>query len=366
MIGLLGATGFTGRLTARWLAENSTVPVVLAGRDIHRLRAIADELGGDLHCIHADVTEPASLRALTAECSVVLSAAGPFARLGPPVVQACIAEDTHYVDITGEARFVHWSHTNLHQLAQAAGVRVVHSAGFDALPHDVGAWLTSRELDPDGDQRVRGYVWTGKGKLSGGTWRSALDTFSGGRLRTPLPDDPHPVRIEARLHRAFGGYAVPLPSVDPWIVLRSAQLLRYGRSFRYGHHIRMLHPGQVIGGAASIGALMVASRIGPVKHALERLVPEGSGPDDETRANGWMMGQYLGSCGEQRVLTSIHTRRDAGYTTTAAWLGTCGLALAEGRDLPDRAGVLTPVAALGEALLSRLPATGTTVVTRAV
>jgi short subunit dehydrogenase-like uncharacterized protein len=50
---------------------------------------------------------------------------------------------------------------------------------------------------------------------------------------------------------------------------------------------------------------------------------------------------------------------DPGYKATSVMLAECGLALALDRDkLPDLHGVLTPAAAMGEALLGRFPAAG--------
>ena len=49
---------------------------------------------------------------------------------------------------------------------------------------------------------------------------------------------------------------------------------------------------------------------------------------------------------------------DPGYAATAVMLGESALALALGEDLPDRAGVLTPATALGDALVDRLRAAG--------
>ena len=55
---------------------------------------------------------------------------------------------------------------------------------------------------------------------------------------------------------------------------------------------------------------------------------------------------------------------DPGYKATSVLLGECGLALALDRDpLSDLRGVLTPAAAMGDALLARFPAAGVTLET---
>ena len=44
-----------------------------------------------------------SLKAIAAQTRVVLTTAGPYSKLGSPIVEACVAETTHYCDLTGTA-----------------------------------------------------------------------------------------------------------------------------------------------------------------------------------------------------------------------------------------------------------------------
>ena len=60
----------------------------------------------ELPLLTADVQDKQSLRDIAAQTTVILSTAGPFAKLGPPVVEACVAEQTHYCDLTGGG----WQH----------------------------------------------------------------------------------------------------------------------------------------------------------------------------------------------------------------------------------------------------------------
>ena len=87
---LLGATGFTGRLTAAYLAEH--VPAgaqwALAGRDGARLEAVRDAVtaahpaGVGPGLVTADVTDAASLRDLAESARVVATTVGPYLEHG--------------------------------------------------------------------------------------------------------------------------------------------------------------------------------------------------------------------------------------------------------------------------------------------
>src|SRR5689334_9949990 len=106
---LLGATGFTGALTAAQLAARAPEGLrwALAGRDAAKVEAVRERAGAHgAQVVTADVTDPASMRALAESARVVVTTVGPFALHGPPVVAACAEAGAHYLDITGEPEFV--------------------------------------------------------------------------------------------------------------------------------------------------------------------------------------------------------------------------------------------------------------------
>src|SRR5262249_47960065 len=135
---LFGATGFTGALTAQYLAEHAPAPakIALAGRN----RAKLEQLGTGLPLLQADVTEPKSLRALAESASTVISTVGPYLQYGEPLVAACAATGTDYVDLTGEPEFVDLMWLRYHAEAETTGARLVHCCGFDSIPHDLGTY----------------------------------------------------------------------------------------------------------------------------------------------------------------------------------------------------------------------------------
>ena len=97
---IYGAYGYTGRLVAALAAERGELPV-LAGRDERRLRDLGELF--ELEHRAFDLSDPArpARRGLEG-IDAVAHCAGPFSATSPPMVDACLATGTHYLDITGE------------------------------------------------------------------------------------------------------------------------------------------------------------------------------------------------------------------------------------------------------------------------
>jgi hypothetical protein len=97
----------------------------------------------------------------------VITTVGPYVKYGDPLVATRAEAGTDYVDLTGEPEFVDRTYVVDHARAVESGARIVHACGFDSIPHDLGAYLTVKQL-PDGvPVRRAGFVRTG-GRPSGG------------------------------------------------------------------------------------------------------------------------------------------------------------------------------------------------------
>lgn len=134
---LYGATGFTGRLTALYLARYapSTLKWGLAGRSAAKLSALRSELAAiNPACatIGIVVGEGASIDAVAAAANAVITTAGPYAAYGEPLVRACIASGTHYADLCGETLFTADMISKYGAAARDAGVILIPQAGFDS------------------------------------------------------------------------------------------------------------------------------------------------------------------------------------------------------------------------------------------
>ncbi|MGV9304705.1 saccharopine dehydrogenase family protein [Nonomuraea sp. NPDC004354] len=360
---LLGATGFTGALTADHLSR--AVPPgcrwALAGRD----RAKLEALGLDVPLLHADVTDTASLDALAAGARVVATTVGPYLRYGEPLVAACARAGTHYVDLTGEPEFVDRMYVRHDGLARETGAKIVHACGFDSIPYDLGVLFTVGLLPPDVPIRVSGFL-RGDGRPSGGTLHSAVTAMSRPRRmaeaaarRRAVEPRPKGRRVSALPGgvRYVGGWALPMPTIDHQIVGRSARALdRYGPDFAYRQYFAVRHLPSALAVAAGAGAMAALAQLPAGRDWLLRKIAAGDGPSAERRARSWFRLTLLGEGGGERVVTEV-SGGDPGYSETAKMLAESALCLAFD-DVPEVAGQLTTAVAMGRPLIDRLRAAG--------
>jgi short subunit dehydrogenase-like uncharacterized protein len=373
---LFGATGYTGGLTAEYLARQAPKSTrwALAGRSVAKLEAVRERLAqinpacAKLDLLEADVGDAEGLRRLAQSTKVVLTTVGPYIHFGEPLVAACAEAGTHYADLTGEPEFVDLMWLRYHEQAQQSGARIVHSCGFDSIPHDLGAYFTVQQLPEGVPLKVEGFVRAG-GTFSAGTYHSAINAFA--RLRDYLKvksqrraREQYPAgrkigstRQSVRFDPRLRTWVVPFPTIDPQMVRRSAVVLdRYGPEFRYGHYVqvkKLATVGAMIGGT---GALMALAQAGPTRRWLLARKSSGEGPTPEQRAKAWFRVRFYGEGGGKSVVTEVRGG-DPGYGETAKMLGESGLCLAHD-ELPPRAGQLSPAAAMGDALLQRLQRNG--------
>jgi short subunit dehydrogenase-like uncharacterized protein len=223
---LFGATGYTGARTAEALVARGARPV-LAGRDPDRLRALAERLGG-LATARADVTEPASVRALLGDGDVLVTTVGPFQRLGWPAVEAAVDAGAVYLDSTGEPPFVRRVFDEAGPRAAISGAALVPAFGVDYVPGGLAAGLALAEAGDRAHRVDVGYSMQGASgqAFSRGTLVSMLGillepgfAFCGGRL-VPEPGGRRMWRFEAagrpRQGLSVGGAEhLTLPSLAP-------------------------------------------------------------------------------------------------------------------------------------------------------
>lgn len=367
---LFGATGFTGALTAEYLARNAGPDLrwALAGRNRAKLEAVRERIGlPELPLLHADVTDPASLVEIARQARVVATTVGPYVSYGEPLVAACADAGTHYADITGEPEFVDRMFIRHHERARRTGAKLVHACGFDSVPHDLGAYFTVRQLPEGVPLEVSGFV-RASGSASGGTAHSAVMAISRFRqtaeaayVRRGLEGEPgtRKARGMPGTVRNVGGWALPLPTLDPQIVARSARALEsYGPDFTYRHHLAVRRLPVALGLATGVGVLALLAQIPPARSLLLRRFAPGEGPGVEQRARNWFKVTFLGKGGGVRVVTEV-AGGDPGYDETAKMLGESALCLATD-DLPEVSGQLTTAVAMGDALIGRLVRAGIT------
>lgn len=382
-----GATGFTGGLVAEYLLGKGELPIdrwAIAGRDPvklaelrARLRSI-DPIASDLTIVRASSDERRSLDAMCGRTKVILTTVGPYAKYGEPLVASALAQGCDYVDLTGEPVWWREMISRYHDDAQAKGVRLVPCCGFDSMPHDLGALFTANAFQEDRRAgqavHIEAYV-AAKGNFSGGTWASAIHHFANMRKisraprpagETSAPKTPAPKR---GLHRASvlgDKWAVPMPTIDPLVVKRSAKLgTSFGPDFRYDHYLSFKDAKMMAMTIGGVGAVVGLAQLKPTRKLLELVRSSGQGPSAAQRERSWFRVTFLGRSGDQRVVAEVRGG-DPGYTETSKMISEAALCLAlddlVGEARPGaplvHGGLLTPATACGQALIDRLVAAG--------
>ncbi len=377
-IALFGATGFTGELTAQYLAANAPPETrwALVGRNRAKLEEVRGRLAlrfpkaASLDLLEADIGDEGTIREVAEQARVVITTVGPYLKYGEPVVAACAEAGTDYVDLTGEPEFVDSMYVRHHSRATDTGARIVHACGFDSIPHDLGAYFAVKQLPEGAPIRLEGFVRAG-GTFSGGTLHSAVNQFS--RVRQygkvsaerkriesrPAGREVHGIRGHPKHAPEAGGWALPMPTIDPQIVCRSARALeRYGPNFSYGHYFVVKRLPAAIGLPVGVAGLFAMSQLPPTRNWLLGRRAAGEGPTPEQREKGWFKVRFVGEGGGERTTTEV-AGGDPGYGETAKMLAESALCLAHD-ELPSSAGQVTTAQAMGDALTERLQAAGIT------
>ncbi|MFE3384007.1 saccharopine dehydrogenase family protein [Streptomyces anulatus] len=373
---LFGATGFVGTLTAEYLAAHAPAGLrwALAGRSRAKLEGLRERLTAiapgcaDLPLLETDADDTEALAELAASTRVVATTVGPYIRYGEKLVAACAEAGTDYADLTGEAEFIDRTYLEHDARARETGARIVHACGFDSVPHDLGAYFTVKQLPEDVPLTVDGFVRT-DAVFSGGTFASALTAMGRGpqMLAAARERRLHEPRLVGRRVRtpagsphfsgSVGTWALPLPTVDPTIVGRSARSLeRYGPDFRYRHFASVKTLPMALGAPVAIGALVAAAQVEGAREWLMGRYEPGQGPDEDRRRRSWFTIRFVGEGGGRRVFTEV-SGGDPGYGETAKILAESAVCLALD-ELPETSGQVTTAVAMGDALLERLTAAG--------
>jgi len=359
-----GASGYTGRLVAEHLARRygvgGEVRWAMAGRSPDKLAAVRDEIGApkETPLIVADAADPASLQAMVRRAKAVITTVGPYQLYGDALIAACAAEGTDYLDLTGEPNWMARTVAAHDETARRTGARLVHSAGFDSIPFELGVLVceeTAKAKLGGYVPRVKARVRAIKGGLSGGTAASGAATMAAAQKdpsvlgvlmdpfaltpgfrgpEQPRGDQPH---HDPDLNADVGPFMMAM--INSKNVHRSNYLMGHpwGRDFQYDE-MAILVP----------GAPTEFTGLG------EGGPKPGEGPSKEERETGFYDVLFVGVDREGRqVRVSVKGDKDPGYGSTSKMLAEAALCLV--KECPDTpGGVWTPGAAMGMRLVDRL------------
>ncbi|KAG6899461.1 hypothetical protein C0993_010140 [Termitomyces sp. T159_Od127] len=359
---VFGATGFTGRLITRYLASHpqfnqGLFSFAIAARSQSKLHALVQEfkIPSSIDTIQVDVTDYRSVEVAVRSARVVINTVGPYWRWGTPVVKACANNGVHYVDLTGESVWIKDIINQFDYLATKTGAIIVPSCGYDSVPSDISAYLSNKTLKAYGDYDVATSV-SGQ-KVQGGVSGGTLNT-----IFTILGDIPRD-----KLRESAKDYSLSpvMGGVSPMFKFLYKQLIP-GDTPVFGSFFLMA-PGN---------KKLVQRTFGLLELRTIMATQSGSSTEAAQLAKRERYGPSSTSTPPVHVKTVFKGDRDPGYALTAIMIAESALSLLlppiskpappskasslpEGLpDLAKKGGILTPMTAFGDVLITRLVDTG--------
>ena len=380
---IYGATGFTGKLCAKYLSENTNdINWAIAGRNKEKLEEVKKEFSLDVDIFIAESNDEKALDNITQNTKVVLSTAGPFHRYSSNLVKSCVKNSSDYVDITGEFFWIREMIDLHHEEASSKGVRIVPACGYDSIPSDLGTFFASTKIN-EPIKRIESFH-AGQGGVSGGTTETGFsmgDLKLGKKMNDPFVLNPE--KSVSKEQKLLGSDSVGLKKnslINSWtgpfimavsntrVVRRSAALLElnqegYGVNFTYQEHAfyKKFSTALLVTFVTLLFGLILST---PLRKLIRPLLPKpGEGPSKETMENGFFDSFFSAEVGSgEKKLFRVHGKGDPGYKVTSKFVCESALTLIkERKKLPGGqgyGGVLTPASGLGQPLIDRLSSNG--------
>jgi short subunit dehydrogenase-like uncharacterized protein len=336
---LYGAYGYTGRLAAE-LAAAKKLDVVLAGRNKDALADLGDRLNLETRVV--GLGDAKQLSEALKDIACVVHMAGPFAATSAPMLSACLATQTNYVDITGEIEVFEaiWSRE---EEIQRAGITAVPGAGFDVVPTDCLAAYVARKLEQPPSLVI---ALRGLESASQGTLRTAIRQVSKPVLcrragAIVALDDRSPRCID------FGSGDEPCVPVSWGDVATAFHSTGVGNITVYFRCTKLLRSADILG---KLFGPLLRSRIGQIGlAALIRSLPEGPSQAERIGHRSTIWAEAIDSSG---------TSSKASLTTPDAYDFSANSALeisSRISSLPVALGLVTPSQAFGADFVLSLP-----------
>ena len=393
---LLGATGFTGKLTAEYIQEHVETDLkwAIAGRNAKKLADLAEEL----KALNPDRIQPAVevveltkpfLDTLAQKTQILITTVGPYWKYGTPVVEACANVGTHYLDVTGETPWVYDMLNKHHSTFKQKGKIMISQCGIESVPADILSWLLVRHIRKTLNVGVRECVNTLQevtGEISGGTANTAITLVEAYPV-SHMVKSMHPYALlsipppkgrvrEGWLAKLLGVRSIPDLGVltdspqrgpDTAIVYRSWALFDngeyYGRKFTFREWLRVSN--YFVGSLVHYGwmAFIMSLYIPPVRWLLKRWAYEpGQGPTKEASQNNRLAYKAIAKaeCEPEKRAVATFEYTGGGYYLTGILVAEAAMTILKGGEAPAAkmgGGLLTP-ATLGEEYLERVRKAG--------
>ena len=376
---IFGATGFTGELCAKFMSQRySDVPMAIAGRNVEKLEKIKKTHDLPFSIIVAEAFDVDALNKMCKDTEVVLSTVGPYHKYGSGLLDACVKNGCHYVDITGESFWIKDMIEKHHEEAKNKGLRIINACGFDSAPSDIGSFYAVNQVVGEVKSIQCFQAW--KGEASGGTIETMFSSMDAKQAKRGLgkfslnpknslsenqkKNTSDKIKIQKIPH--LGGWTGPFIMALPntRIVRRSAALSKtigkyYGADFVYSegaYYSKKRAAKKVSFMTMAIGLVIIS----PLRKLLRGFFRKpGEGPSQKAMDSGFFKSRFLVETQDGFRAFSMSSSGDPGYKMTSRMACESALCLAieDPADLPggvEFGGLLTPSIGLGDVLIKRL------------
>lgn len=340
---IYGATGYTGQLVAEEAIKRGHEPI-LAGRSRETLAPIAKRLG--LKYMVFDLSDVKTVAEAIGDLDVVFHAAGPFAKTSEPMVKACLATGTHYLDITGEYGVMEAVYS-LHDAALANKIALVCGVGFDIVPSDCLAAYVAQKINAPHTIEIGIHALS---SISTGTLKSVMEMApDGGHVRRNGDLVSLPIGSGGkRIRFSYGeGYGIPVPFADISAAYRSTRAPNITTYLR-------VPPGLATAARITAPLTQMALRNPSVKNAafnfLERYFP-GPSTDERESQHCYLWARAINREGTATADAWMETREAYSYTAEI------GVRAVERVVEWHPVGALTPAQAFGADFALEVPGT---------
>ena len=349
---IYGATGFTGKLICDYIynhKESKLINWAISGRNQDKLSILAQKYKVDSFI--ANSFDKSSLDMITEKAKLIISVVGPYSIYGKELIESCVNNSCHYLDLTGEPDFVDFVERNFSEKAEKNNVILMNCCGFESIPPDIGTYYTIKKLK-NKNAKVRTFLKT-KGKISGGTWASFLNSFSS---KKPIIKKSNRGKKNKKIFyvKELKKWALIFPVIDKHIVKKSANRLDYGKDFSFNEYILFNSLFKIITLIISIGFLGFLARFNFFRNWLISFIPSGKGPNKEERSKHWFELKIFAHTKSEQIITTV-SGGDPGYGETSKFISEMALCIVlDDNRLNVKKGVITPAQCAGELIIERL------------
>lgn len=373
---VIGATGYTGKILCRYLHQQGAQSWGVAGRSAEKLKSLETLYSVPSYVI--DISDSASLDSVCKDAVCVISCAGPFSRVGMPVVEACVRSGTHYIDSTGEFPFVRVVAERFHEEAIRQNLLLVPCCGFDSVPSDIGNFLV-HELASEQDPvvEVKAFVKLTSAGMSLGTvssigaLKSSMKAEDLSMTSLVQPGGVQPIAVPLRKGAWYDAeekkWSGPfmMASINSRVAYRSNALRHSTASYVEATEGSFTEVSTL---TATSYAMFFSMLIPPVRnHLLKKLSEKGEGPGDHEKGDCRYTMTFVGKTRAGKKLEVVMDDKREMYDVTGIFLAECAQCLCESVAAKEvKSGVLTPSVAFGMALVDRMKRSNIAITSRVV